>query len=94
MEHKDVLMEEEKVRLNGYFADVLEAEDSYKLQSFCWYMARHFGLRSVEVFAKLKKKTVTCIEIRAGEDSNEFFVLNTDFLTKNSSSRTNSRHAA
>ena len=33
-----------------------------------------------EVFAKLKKRTD--IEIRMGEDGNEFFVLNTDFLTK------------
>ena len=75
MQHKDVLTEEDKVRLNSYFADVLEADDTYN-------MARHFGLRGGEVFAKLKKKTD--IEIRTSEDGNEFFVLNTDFLTKNS----------
>ena len=56
LQHKDVLTEEDRVRLNSYFADVLEADDTYKLRSFCWYnMARHFGLRGGEAFAKLKK---------------------------------------
>ena len=64
-----------------YFVDVLEADDNYKLQSFCWYnMARHFGLRGM-TFCEPEN---TDIEIRMGEDGNKFFVLNTDFLTKNS----------
>ena len=50
-------MEEDKVGLHSYFMHVLEADDTYKLQSFCWStMARHFGLRGGEVFAKLKKQ--------------------------------------
>ena len=75
--HKDALTEEDKVRLNSYFADVLEADDISRkvFAGITWK-----GLRGGEVFAKLKKKTD--IEIRTGEDGNEFFVLNTDFLTK------------
>ena len=58
VQQKDVLTEEDKVRLNSYFADVLEAGDTHKLcKAFARKnMARHFGLRSGEVFATLKKK--------------------------------------
>ena len=46
VEHKDAITEEGKVRLRAYFADVLETQDTYKLQSFCWFnIARHFALK-------------------------------------------------
>ena len=35
VQHKDSLSEADKVRLQEYFADVLQTEDSYKLQSYC-----------------------------------------------------------
>jgi len=64
VQHKDAINAEDKARLQTYFADVLETNDTYKLQSFCFYnLAIHFGLRGGEVFAKLRKSDV---EFRTG----------------------------
>ena len=56
VKQKDALSEADKKCLNQYFVDVLITKDTYKLHSFCWFtMARHFGLRGGEVFARVKK---------------------------------------
>ena len=66
VKHKDVLTAANKDRLTNYFADVLETQDTYKVQSFVWYnIAKHFGSRGAEVFAKLKK---TDLKLRTGAD--------------------------
>ena len=89
VQHKDVLSEEDKTRLSSYFADVLVTDDTYKLQSFCWFIiARHFGLRGSEVFVQLRNNDV---EFKRSESGEEFAVLRTDFLTKNSKGGINSK---
>lgn len=89
VEHKDAITEEDKVRLRAYFADVLETQDTYKLQSFCWFnIARHFALRGGEVFARIKR---TDFDFRVDEEKKEYVVLKTDFLTKNSPGGISSR---
>jgi len=76
VQHKDAINAEDKARLQTYFADVLETDDTYKLQSFCFYnLAIHFGLRGGEVFAKLRKSDV---EFRTGEDGVENIVPNSN----------------
>ena len=59
MQHKQAISEVDKSRLSEYFKGVLDTNDTYQLQSYCWYnMARHFGLRGGEVFAKLTKNDI------------------------------------
>ena len=56
VEHKDAITELDKVRLRAYFPHVLETQDTYKLQPFCWFnIARPFALRRGEVFARIKR---------------------------------------
>ena len=73
VEHKDAITEEDKVRLRTYFADVFETQDTYKLQSFCWFnITRHFALRGGEVFARIKR---TDFDFRVDEERKEYVVL-------------------
>ena len=66
VEHKDATSEEDKVRIRAYIADVLETQDTYKLQSFCWFnIARHFALSGGEVFARIKQ---TDFDFRVDEE--------------------------
>ena len=89
VKHKDTLSQADKERLDLYFADVLTTEDTYKLQSYCWYnMARHFGLRGGEIFARVKKSD---LDFRTTEDGTPYIVLNADFLTKNTKGGVNAR---
>ena len=95
VQHKDVLTEEDKVRLNSYFADVLEADDTYKLQSFCWYnMARHFGLRGGGVFVKLEKKHIMIWTDEDAMSCSSSIQVSSGKSQKVASTGMNSRHAA
>lgn len=89
VQHKESISSPDKVRLDEYFSDVLETQDTYKLQSYAWYnIARHFGLRGGEVFALLK---VTDLQFCHDENNDEFISLKSDFLTKNSPGGINAR---
>ena len=61
VQHKEAISEVEKSRLEEYFEGVLDTNDPYQLQSYCWYnMARPFGLRGGKLFAKLTKNDIVC----------------------------------
>jgi len=81
VEHKDAITDADKDRLAEYFKDVLDCQDTYKLQSYCWYnMTRHLGLRGSELFVHLNKDDV---QFKTKEDGSEYMTLKGDFLTKN-----------
>ena len=81
VQHKESITEADKARLNEYFEDVLDSNDTYKLQSYCWFnIARHYGLRGGEVFAKLTRQDLL---FKQDDQDKEYVVLRSDFLTKN-----------
>ena len=51
-------------------------------------MARHFGLRGGEIFARVRKSD---LDFRTTEDGTPYIVLNADFLTKNTKGGINAR---
>ena len=70
VQHKDALTDADKDRLATYFEDVLETQDTRKLQSYCRYnIARHLGLRGSEIFVRIRKDD---IEIKTNEDGSEY----------------------
>ena len=84
VQHKESITEAEKVRLNECFEDVLDSDDTYKLQSYCWFnIARHYGLRGGEVFSKLTRQDLL---FKEDDQDKEYVVLRSDFLTKNTPS--------
>ena len=92
VQHKDALTDADKDRLAMYFEDVLETQDTRKLQSYCWYnIARHLGLRGSEIFVRIRKDD---IEIKTNEDGSEYVTFKGDFLTKNSPGGINGREFA
>lgn len=89
VQHKEAMSEADKTRLQDYFADVLDSQDTYKLQSYCWFnIARHFGLRGGEIFSRLKR---TDLEFNVDEDGPEYIRLKADFVTKNTKGGIQSR---
>ena len=63
--------------------------DTYQLQSYCWYnIAQHFGLRGGEVFAKFTKNDIV---FERDSDGVEHVKLKSDFLTKNTPGGLNGR---
>ena len=89
VQHKESISEADKLRLSEYFQDVLESDDTYKLQSYCWFnIARHYGLRGGEVFAKLRRQDLV---FKRDGDGKEFVLLDNDFVTKNTPGGLNAR---
>ena len=74
VQHKDAITEDDLARLKTYFSDVLTANDTYKLQSYCWFnIPLHFDLRGGEVFAKLTKDNLV-FKTEGGSEEAEIIV--------------------
>ena len=86
VEHKESIAEDNLVKLDEYFKDVLDSRDPVKLTYFCWYnLSLHFALQGAEVQTKLKKSDNV---FDMDSQGREIFTIRRDFLSKNCPRRT------
>ena len=91
VKHKLPVTQEDIVKLQEYFSDVLEADDPIKLTQYVWFVITiHFCLRGNEVQNQLKKQDLVFEEVESNADepsssstSTRHVILGTDFLSKN-----------
>ena len=79
--HKTSILDEDEIKIDAYFSDVLTACDPVKLTQFCWYqVTTHFGLRAAEVQTQLKKDDIS---FQNDGNGTPFVTLSRDFQSKN-----------